>query len=133
MEKIIADSTNVVIGSGTLEEYKFQVLNFMNMLWNVIENDKDYSTFGHSNLRPWCSNLTYYIKDVCIKGGKMEYYHDDSIFGKIEAIRVNLETADSSNLKKVKVLCKKIWYDLLKNLTSVFKLEYILKDGKKDI
>lgn len=43
MKKIISNIENVVIGSGSLEENKFQVLNFMNMLYDNInepENDK---------------------------------------------------------------------------------------------
>ena len=123
--KIIPDYPNVVIGSRTVTEYKFQILNFMNLLRDVIKKDNDFSVFNHSNLDPWCYNLKYEIGRVEKEEGiKIWHYNMDKIYSKINAIKVNLRTNSS---KETKQLCLKIWDDLLKELTKVFDLKYEIK------
>ena len=123
--KIVPNYPNVVIGSRTVTEYKFQILNFMNLLRDVIEKDNDFSMFGHSNLDPWCHNLKFEIgrveKEECIK---IWHYNMDKIYSKINAIQTNLRTSSS---KETKQLCLKIWDDLLKELTKVFDLKYRIR------
>jgi DNA-directed RNA polymerase subunit L len=123
--KIIPNYPNVVIGSRTVTEYKFQILNFMNLLRDVIENDNDFSSFSYSNLDPWCHNLQFEIgrveKEEAIK---IWHYNMNKIYSKINAIQVNLRTNSS---KETKHLCLKIWDELLKELTKVFDLKYNLK------
>ena len=123
--KIIPNYPNVVIGSRTVTEYKFQILNFMNLLRNVIENDNDFSSFSYSNLDPWCHNLQFEIRRVEKEEGiKIWHYNMDKIYSKINAIQVNLRTNLSEGTKH---LCLKIWDDLLKELTKVFDLKYTLE------
>jgi len=121
--KIILNYPNVVIGSRTVTEYKFQILNFMNLLRDVIENDNDFSMFDYSNLDPWCHNLKYEIGRVEKEEG-IGHYNMDKIYSKINAIQVNLRTESS---KETKQLCLKIWDNLLKELTKVFDLKYEIK------
>lgn len=123
--KIIPNYPNVVIGSRTVTEYKFQILNFMNLLRNVIENDNDFSMFSYSSLEPWCHNLKFEIGRVEKKEGiKIWHYNMDKIYSKINAIQTNLKTSSS---KETKQLCLKIWNELLKELTNVFDLKYEIK------
>lgn len=125
--KIIANYPDVVIGSRTVTESKFQVLNFMNLLYDCIENEKDYSQIGYSNLRPWTNNLIYEISNL-IRNEEISkiYYYDvnKNIYNLIEAIRVNLETSSSNETRK---LCIEIWKNLLNELTRIFDLKYTLK------
>lgn len=125
--KIIANYPDVVIGSRTVTESKCQVLNFMNLLYDCIENEKDYSPMGNSNLRPWTNNLIYEISNL-IRNEEISkiYYYDvnKNIYNLIYAIRVNLETSSSNETRK---LCIEIWNNLLKELTKLFDLKYTLK------
>lgn len=123
--KIIPNYPNVVIGSRTVTEYKFQILNFMNLLRDVIENDNDFSPFSYSSLDPWCNNLKYEISRVETEEGiKIWHYNMDKVYSKINAIQINLKTSSS---KETKQLCLKIWDELLKELTKVFDLKYTIE------
>lgn len=123
--KIIPNYPNVVIGSRTVTEYKFQILNFMNLLRNTIEQDNDFSMFSYSNLDPWCHNLKFEIGRVeKSEDIKIWHYNMDKIYSKINAIQTNLKTSSS---KETKQLCLKIWNDLLIELTKVFDLKYEIK------
>ena len=62
MSKINIPMENVVIGSNTIEEHKMQVLNFMNMLYNIAFNNAD-----KCNINPWIDKLA---KGIFIKNGK---------------------------------------------------------------
>ncbi len=125
--KLVSQIENVVIGSHTLNEHKFQILNFMNLLYDVIDDGKDYSPMGYSNLRPWCNNLEYEIKSVEKEVHAFKYLDiDKCLFGKINAIRVNLETM-RSNKKCIKKLCIDIWNDLLRELKR-YDLKYKIID-----
>lgn len=124
--KIIPNYPDVVIGSSTVTEYKFQILNFMNLLRDVIENDNNFSPFSYSNLDPWCHNLQFEIGRVEKEEGiKIWHYNMNKIYSKINAIQVNLRTNSSEGTKQ---LCLKIWDELLKELTKVFDLKYNLKE-----
>jgi hypothetical protein len=125
--KIVQDYPDVVIGSRTVTESKFQVLNFMNLVYNCIVEGKDYNPMGYSNLRPWTDNLIHEIESL-IRNEEISkiYYYDVNkhIYSLIGAIRVNLETSSSNETKK---LCVEIWKNLLKELTKLFDLKYTLK------
>ena len=131
MIKIVPDYPDVVIGSRTVVESKFQVLNFMNLLYDCIVNEKDHNPMGYSNLRPRSDNLTYEIARL-VKNEEISkiYYYDINkhIYNLIEAIRVNLETSSSNETRK---LCIEIWKNLLKELTKLFDLKYTLKYENK--
>lgn len=130
MIKIVPDYPDVVIGSRTVTESKFQVLNFMNLIYDCIVNKKDYSPTGYSNLRPRTDNLKYEVERL-VKNEKISkiYYYDinKNVYSLIESIRVNLETSSSDETKK---LCIKIWKNILKELTKLFDLKYTLKYKK---
>lgn len=113
--KLQANYPNVVIGSHSLEEAKFQIINFMNLLYNVITENK-------SNLDPWCHNLKYEIK-VAAEMQKLNQFYDvdKSIYSLVDAIRVNLKTSSTKSTKK---LCLQIWDNLLNELTKKFNLRY---------
>ncbi len=131
MIKIVPDYPDVVIGSRTVTESKFQVLNFMNLIYDCIVNEKDHNSTGYSNLRPRSDNLTYEIARL-VKNEEISkiYYYDINkhIYNLIEAIRVNLETSSSNETRK---LCIEIWKNLLKELTKLFDLKYTLKYENK--
>lgn len=131
MIKIVPDYPDVVIGSGTVTESKFQVLNFMNLLYNCIVNEKDHNSTGYSNLRPRSDNLTYEIARL-VKNEEISkiYYYDinKNVYSLIESIRVNLETSSSDETRK---LCIEIWKNILKELTKLFDLKYTLKYKNK--
>jgi len=125
--KIVPDYPDVVIGSGTVTESKFQVLNFMNLLYNCIVEEKNYNPIGYSNLRPWTNNLIHEIENLIINEEISKIYYYDvnkNIYSLIETIRVNLETSSSNETRK---LCIEIWKNLLKELTKLFDLKYTLK------
>ena len=131
MIKIVPDYPDIVIGSRTVTESKFQVLNFMNLIYDCIVNEKDHNSTGYSNLRPRSDNLTYEIARL-VKNEEISkiYYYDINkhIYNLIEAIRVNLETSSSNETRK---LCIEIWKNLLKELTKLFDLKYTLKYENK--
>ena len=125
--KLKSKYNDVVIGSGTEVEYKFQIINFMNMLYNVINEDKEYGPLSDSSLRPWCYNLTVYIKYLENKTNISAFYDINlGIYSRINAIMINLERADGNNMGVIKRLCMSIWEDLLNELTNIFKLEYTI-------
>lgn len=129
VKNITPSYDDVVIGSGTLEEYKFQVLNFMSMLYDCIEKDNNYSPMGYSNLRPWVDNLCFEIKRVDKELPCSEYYSiDRNVYSRIHAIETNLEAltlADTDNhIKEVKKHCFSIWKELLIELTKLYNLKY---------
>ena len=64
MNKLKLDYEGVVIGSHTIEERRFQVLNFMNMLYDCITRDNDYSYGGYSNIGTYKHNLLYELKEL---------------------------------------------------------------------
>ena len=113
--KLRANYPNVVIGSRSLEESKFQIINFMNLLYDVIVNDD-------GNLEPWCHNLKYEIKVATEKQNLNQFYDVDKyMYSFVDAIHVNLKTSSSRSTKK---LCEQIWNNLLNELTKRFKLQY---------
>ena len=111
MNKINIPTDGVVIGSNTVAEHKFQVLNFMNMIYSCMVEKK------FDNIRPWCSNLLYEIK--CLKYdlySKVNWYGFD-VESHVNNMMHNI--LDGKN-------CKDEWNDLLKTLTVMFELKYSL-------
>lgn len=110
MTKINIPMDGVVIGSNTIAEHKMQVLNFMNMLYDIAFDNAD-----KGNINPWINNLKYEIK--CLQWDK--YY--DTYACKIEK---HIE------LFKQKMIDESVtendWKSLLDGLTSLFDLKYTL-------
>lgn len=115
-----ANSEGVVIGSRTLKEYKFQVINFMNMLHNNI-NKHDVPTC--MTIGAVTDNLKCFINDVeKAKGSTL--YSKEHYFKLIDAIHINVKHIDSNNKKIVVRLCNQLWKELLDVLTRDLQLEY---------
>lgn len=127
MNKLKLDYENVVIGSHTIEERKFQTLNFMNMLYDSIVKDNDYSYRGYSNIGTHTSNLTYELKEL-EKLDSNKYWDVNKIYDKIHSIEIilrQLYNDDSKQYKKyIKAHCIRIWEDILCDITKIYKLKY---------
>ena len=110
IKKINIPTDNVVIGSNTIEEHKFQILNFMNMLYNIAFNGDN-----RGNINPWINNLKYEISWV--RWNKYYTTYGFRIEHHIEILRTKLIT---NQIKE------KDWEDLLHALTKMFELKYTL-------
>ena len=110
MQKINIPTDNVVIGSNTIEEHKFQILNFMNMLYNIAFNGGN-----RNNINPWIDNLKYEISWV--RWNKYYTTYGFRIEHHIELFRTKLFTKSTQ---------EKDWEDLLHALTKMFELKYTL-------
>ena len=110
MNKINIPMDGVVIGSNTIAEHKMQVLNFMNMLYDIAFNNAD-----KDNINPWINNLKYEIKRL-----QWDKYYNTYAFN----IEKHIE------LLKQKMLDKSIkeedWINLLECLSELFEIDYTL-------
>jgi len=107
--KINIPTEGVVIGSRTIAEYKMQVLNFMNMLYNIAFNGAD-----RDNINPWTNNLKFEVKSLKWELNKLYSYH---IEGEIDIM---------SNKIKDKTIKEQDWLGVLDILTEAFDLKYTL-------
>jgi hypothetical protein len=107
--KINIPTEGVVIGSRTIAEYKMQVLNFMNMLYNIAFNGAD-----RDNINPWTNNLKFEVKRLKWELNKLYSYH---IEGEIDIM---------SNKIKDKTIKEQDWLGVLDILTEAFDLKYTL-------
>lgn len=130
IRKINPDTTNVFIGSGTAEEYKFQILNFMYMLYYNIHYSDGKNSFSAGicmTVSAVVSNLKIFIKQAVImtdiNKGKTAHIYNliNTIFNKLYNVEDYLK---SSYLKKLKKECDEIWKNPLEELTGVFDLKY---------
>ena len=100
----------VVIGSNTIAEHKMQVLNFMNMLYDIAFNDGN-----KGNINPWINNLKYEIE--CLRWDKYYNTYAYKIETHIEIFRQKITD---------KSVTENDWKSLLDGLTSLFELNYTL-------
>ena len=107
--KINIPTEGVVIGSRTIAEYKMQVLNFMNMLYNIAFNGAD-----RDNINPWTNNLKFEVKRL-----KWE-------LNKLYSYRIEGEIDIMSNKIKDKTIKEQDWLGVLDILTEAFDLKYTL-------
>jgi len=120
---------NVCIGSHTLQERKFQVINFMNMFWdNINKPFEDYCM----TVDVVVHNLTYEIRKAIEMSDKYRYTdYDKTIFDLIKMIHNNINTMKNlpvkRNWKVIINLNNIIWNQLLENLTYYLKLKYTVK------
>ena len=118
--KIKSEIEGVVIGSRTLPEYKFQILNFMNMLYNNINYpDNDYCMA----IGVVIHNLKVEIRHARSCIDKEYYNYDRKVFMVIDTIFVNMRHLDWGK-RKIKMLCNVLWLELLEELTKVLELKY---------
>ncbi len=109
MKKINIPTEGVVIGSSTIAEYKFQVLNFMNMLYDIAFNGAN-----RDNINPWTNNLKFEVKRLKWELNKL---YDSPIEGEIDIM---------SNKIKDKTIKEKDWLRVLEILTEAFDLKCTL-------
>ena len=109
MGKINIPMEGVVIGSRTITEYKMQVLNFMNMLYDIAFNGAD-----RGNINPWTNNLKFEVKRV-----KWE-------LNKLYSLPIEKEIDIMSNKIKDKTIKEEDWLNVLEILTEAFDLKYTL-------
>lgn len=109
MRKINVPMEGVVIGSRTITEYKMQVLNFMNMLYDIAFNGAN-----RDNINPWTHNLKFEVKRLKWELNKL---YGSPIEGEIDIM---------SNKIKDKTIKEQDWLRMLEILTEAFDLKYTL-------
>ena len=110
MRKINIPMDNVVIGSGTIEEHKMQVLNFMNMIYDIA-----FCGANRESINPWFHNLKYEIS--CIRWKKYYRTYGYHIEQHIDALKKKVINRQCS---------EKDWKDVLVGITEIFEIEYTL-------
>jgi hypothetical protein len=109
MNKINIPIEGVVIGSRTIAECKMQVLNFMNMLYNIAFNGAN-----RENIKPWTSNLKFEVKRLKSEFNKSYNY---SIEGEIDMMSKKIENNSIE---------EKDWLKVLEMLSKTFDIKYTL-------
>lgn len=126
--KIKIDTEGVVIGSRTLPEYKLQVLNFMNMLWDNITNP-DWEKFHESDDPYYIRSYTYANFHVAAHNLKFE-------LGRLEKETGIPACEEQEMITKMECLgggngrTEEIWTKLLKDLTKKYNLKYKLNGNR---
>lgn len=123
--KIKIETEGVVIGSRTLPEFKFQVLNFMSMLWDNITNpDWEKSNDSH-----YIRSYTYANFHVAINNLRFE-------LGRLEKETGIPACEEQEMITRMKCLgggngrTEEIWTKLLKDLTKKYNLKYKLNGNR---
>ena len=101
---------NVVIGSNTIEERKMQVLNFMNMIYDIA-----FCGANRDNINPWFNNLKYEIS--CIRWEK--YYNTYACH-----IEHHIDILKEKILNKQ--CTEKDWKDVLEIIAKTLEIKYTL-------
>lgn len=132
--KLMLNYDNVVIGSRTLEEYKFQIVNFMNMLYSNIHYSDDEEYFSTGNcmtISVVAHNLKCFIKDAYNKSQEISIIKIgdicetvDIIYTRLKSVDDNKHKSDDIIVRQIKEECSLIWNILLKKLTETFNLKY---------
>lgn len=133
INKIEIPTDGVVIGSRTLAEYKFQVLNFMNLILHDCIKPLEHTSkkelanpIGEirRNMSPWFGNLIFEIERVREQTIDNTKYHRNGEWGEYPLRVDNLKkTILSGDLKQ----SQKDWLELLRFLGEKLNLDYELK------
>lgn len=119
MDKINIDSSGVVIGSRTISEYKFQILNFLNLLWHEIGKVDDMeASIGSAD--SWAHNLTVEINHIRKETNDSDSEFYGRIYSLIETLRYKIKNREN------KRCCKDCWEKVLLILTDKFDLKYTI-------
>jgi hypothetical protein len=110
MRKINIPMDNVVIGSDTIEEHKMQVLNFMNMIYDIA-----FCGANRGSINPWFNNLKYEIS--CLRWEKYYRTYSFNIEQHIDALKERVINYQCS---------EKDWKDVLESIAETFEIEYTL-------
>ena len=136
MQEININSENVVIGSHTLPEYRCQVWNFMNMLWNNVNRSERCECM---TVEVVTDNLRFEIRRLASELNVPSNAYATKVEELIVAIRVIVceLTASDVNSKytlgereNLKKLANDSWKELLDVLTRTFSLENYTLDEK---
>lgn len=125
-QKLNLDCTDVVIGSHTLPEYKFQVCNFMNMLYDNINHSDEVSCMTVDVV---AHNLKFEIDRVNLEEKEMPSLPIIDNGSTIDLIKhlVKEIMKDGINPIEKKQLIKtanQLWNELLAELTQLYGLKY---------
>ena len=128
--------TNAPIGSNTLPEYRCQVCNFMNMLYDNINRQEDCRCM---TVRVVTNNLKFEIKRLASELNVSSNVYATKVKELIVAIRVIVRELTASNVnskytlgeqENLKKLANDSWKELLDVLTRTFSLENYTLDEK---
>lgn len=122
MAKLILNTDGVVIGSNTLEEHKFQVLNFMNMFYDNIHTPEKDRCMNIDVVR---HNLGFEISRVLKETNDLSYTNYKK---SLDFIYNNIKTINEYNRTETIKKCKKEYFKLLKELKSIFNLKFEIND-----
>ena len=129
MQKININSENVVIGTHTLPEYKFQVCNFMNMLYDNINRPENS---GCMTIGVVVNNLSFEIESLASELNVSSTIYASKVKELIMTIRIivrELNSFDANSKytdveqKNLKKLANDSWKELLDVLTRTFNLD----------
>jgi len=129
MQILNIDWTNAPIGSHTLPEYRCQVCNFMNMLWDNINRSERCRCM---TVEVVTDNLRFEIKRLASELNVSSAIYASKVEELITAIRVIVRELTASNVnskytfgeqKNLKKLANDSWKELLDTLTKTFSLE----------
>ena len=129
MQILNIDWTNAPIGSHTLPEYRCQVCNFMNMLWDNV-NCPEHC--GCMTVGVVTDNLRFEIKRLASELNVSSNVYATKVEELIVAIRVIVYELTASNVnfkytleerENLKKLANDSWRELLDVLTRTFSLE----------
>ena len=121
--------TNAPIGSNTLLEYRCQVCNFMNMLYDNINRSEDCRCM---TVEVVTDNLRFEIKRLASELNVPSNVYATKVEELIVAIRLIVRELTTSNVnskytfgeqKNLKKLANDSWRELLDVLTRTFSLE----------
>ena len=136
MQILNIDWTNAPIGSHTLPEYRCQVCNFMNMLWDNVNCPKHCRCMTVGVVT---DNLRFEIRRLASELNVPSNTYATKVEELIVAIRVIVYELTASNVnskytlgerENLKKLANDSWKELLDVLTRTFSLENYTLDEK---
>ncbi len=129
MQILNIDWTNAPIGSHTLPEYRCQVCNFMNMLWDNINRPEDCRCM---TIGVVANNLSFEIKRLASELNVSSTIYASKVEELITAIQLIVRELTASNVnskytlgeqENLKKLANDSWRELLDVLTKTFSLK----------
>lgn len=136
MQILNIDWTNAPIGSHTLPEYRCQVCNFMNMLWDNVNCPKHCRCMTVGVVT---DNLRFEIKRLASELNVSSNVYANKVEELIVAIRVIVYELMASNVnskytleerENLKKLANDSWRELLDVLTRTFSLDNYMINEK---
>ena len=122
-QKLNLDYTDVVIGSHTLPEYKFQVCNFMNMLYDNINHSDEVRCMTVDVVS---HNLKFEIDRLTKEMPSALPVNEDGMIGLINYLVKEIMKDGINPMEKEQLIkaANKLWNELLAELTHLYGLKY---------